>query len=129
MRTYVDEHDELKIVRKTFYNLSWYNGFVKDTYETNKVKHFELILASNGFDLSTQGQPNRLAKETRNQQSQVVAELNDELFMEYLAPETDHFLPKFTKLIDTLLYLQPPANDPEVLIRSKDIIMDKSKRG
>ena len=57
-----------------------------------------------------------------------MAELNDELFMEYLAPETDHSLPKFTKLIDTLVYLQLPANDPQVLIRFKDIIMDKWKR-
>ena len=85
-------------------------------------------MASNGFDLSTQGQPKRLAKETRNQHSQVVAELNDELFMEYLTPGTDHSLPKFTKLIYTLVYLQPPANDPQVLIRFKDIIMDKWKR-
>jgi hypothetical protein len=41
--TYVDEYDQIQVVKNTFFNLYCYNEFVRDTYETNKVKHFELI--------------------------------------------------------------------------------------
>jgi hypothetical protein len=82
--TYVDEYDQIQVVKNTFFNLYCYNEFVRDTYDTNKVKHFELILAQNGFNLSSQGDVQKLAKETRSHQSELAQELNEELFTEYL---------------------------------------------
>ena len=35
--TYVDEFDQLQVVKNTFFNLYCYNEYVKDIYETNKV--------------------------------------------------------------------------------------------
>ena len=60
--TYIDEHDQIQVVRNTFFNLYCYNEFVRDTYETNKVKHFELILRENGFKLSSEGAPKKWTK-------------------------------------------------------------------
>ena len=113
------------MVRNTFFNLYCYNEFIKDTYETNKVKHFELILSGNGFELSSQGVPAKLAKETRSQQSQVVQELNEELFTQYL--ETDQKSdPKFQKIYQAIEYLKMPFS-PEHLIKHKELILDKWK--
>jgi hypothetical protein len=124
--TYIDENDQIQVVRNTFFNLYCYNEFVKDTYETNKVKHFELILAKNGFKLSAQGVPTRLAKETRNQQSQLVEAINEELFTEFLQTEVNSDL-KFQNIVKAISYLKLPMGSPEILTKFKDVIMDQWK--
>ena len=111
-------------MRNTFFNLYCYNEFVRDIYETNKVKHFELILRDNGFDLSSQGAPKKLAKETRNQQSEAMKELNDELFSQYLESEVKGD-EKFKAINKTVEYLKLPMDDLETLTLYKDIILDK----
>ena len=45
----VNENDEEILNENTFFNLFCYNEYVKDTYETNKLKHFEQLLLKNGF--------------------------------------------------------------------------------
>jgi hypothetical protein len=62
--TYIGEHDQIQVVKNMCFNLYCYHEFVRDTYETNKVKHFELIFAGNGFNLSSQGGVKKLAKES-----------------------------------------------------------------
>jgi hypothetical protein len=123
--TYVDEFDQIQVVKNTLFNLHCYNEFVKDTYETNKVKHFEFILAGNVFELSSQGVPAKLAKEARSQQSQLTEAMGDELFTEYREAEvkTDQ---KFQGITRAREYLKLPFV-PEVLTQFKDIIMDKWK--
>jgi hypothetical protein len=32
------------------------NGFTRDTYASNRVRHFELILLKNGFELTQEGE-------------------------------------------------------------------------
>ena len=123
--TYIDEHDELQVVRNTFFNLYCYNEFVKDIYETNKVKHFELILTQNGFVLSSEGSLNRIAKETKQQQKHRVDAINDDLFNEFL--ESDHKSDdKFQSISKAIEYLKVPMC-PEYLIKFKGIILDKWK--
>ena len=123
--TYVDEYDQIQVVKNTFFNLYCYNEYVKDVYETNKVKHFENILTQNGFSLSSKGVLAKLAKETRNQQSQVNQELNDEPFTEYLETDQKTDL-KFQKITQAIVYLKLPPS-PEHLIKHKEIILDKWK--
>jgi hypothetical protein len=81
------------------------------------VKHFELILASNGFNLSSQGVLAQLAKETRSQQSQVIQDLSEELFAEYLATDNKSYR-KFQKISQAIEYLKLPFS-PEHLIKHK----------
>ena len=55
--TYIDENDQIQVVRNTVFNLYCYNEFVRNTCETHKVKHVELILRENGLKLSSEGAP------------------------------------------------------------------------
>ena len=121
--TYIDEKDELQVVRNTFFNLYCYNEFVKDIYETNKVKHFELLLVENGFVLSSEGSLNRIAKETKQHQSQLVQELTEELFNEFLESE-NKLDEKFFNINLAIEYLKVPESE---VTRFKDIILDKWK--
>ena len=79
--TYLDENDELKIVENAFFNLFCYNEFVKDIYDSNKLKHFELILKDNGFNMSAVGTKDKATLDID------VDELNDALFDEFLKSE------------------------------------------
>jgi hypothetical protein len=60
---------------------------VKDTYETNKVKHFEHILTKNGFKLSSQGAPAKISPDKKAQQAQIITDINDAMFEEFLESE------------------------------------------
>ena len=122
--TYIDENDEVKVVRNTFFNLYCYNEFVKDTYETNKVKHFEDILANNGFKLSSQGAPAKVSPETKAQQTQVMADINDTMFEEFIE-SSSKFEDKYQNLVKTIQYLKLPIDDREALTTYKDEIMSK----
>jgi len=79
--TYLDENDEFKIIENTFFNLFYYNEFVKDIYESNKLKHFELIVQENGFNMSSEGDKDKANIEID------LNELNDTLFENFLQSE------------------------------------------
>jgi hypothetical protein len=66
--TYLDENDELQVVENTFYKLWCQNEFDKDTFETNKLKHYELLLKENGFTLSEVGEPAKLSSQEKHEQ-------------------------------------------------------------
>lgn len=57
---YIDEFDEIKISNSTFTKLYIYIQYVKDIYNTNKLKHFQLILEQNEFELSEVGEKKKL---------------------------------------------------------------------
>ena len=42
--TYLDEEDRVQVIQNTFFNLFCYNEYVRDLYESNQLKHFELFL-------------------------------------------------------------------------------------
>ena len=54
--TYLDEHDQVQVVKNTFFNLYCLNEFTRDTYASNRIRHFELILLQNGFALTQEGE-------------------------------------------------------------------------
>ena len=42
--TYLDEHDHIQVVKNTFFTLYCHNEFIRDIYDSNKIRHVELIL-------------------------------------------------------------------------------------
>ena len=52
MTMYIDEDDQIKMSNNSFFNLFCYNEYVKDTYNTNKLSHYENILIENKFILN-----------------------------------------------------------------------------
>jgi hypothetical protein len=59
----VDENDQQKVIKNTFFKLFCYNEYVKDVYKSNIKIHFEQLLKQNGFVLSTTGEKKKLEKE------------------------------------------------------------------
>ena len=122
--TYIDENDELKFVHNTFFNLYCYNEFVKDVYASNKMKHFELILEQNGFDITVEGEPQTLSKQEKQVQRDIVEEIAEELFEDFLTT-TDITLPKFEALLKNIGYLHLDPTDRETLQKFKKTVMSK----
>jgi hypothetical protein len=52
----IDELEGLKVCKNKFFKLFCYNEYVIDTYNTNKLLHFENILCNNLFNLSVVGE-------------------------------------------------------------------------
>ena len=63
--TVMNEQDDILFYKNSFFNLYCYNEYVKDIYNTNKIKHFELILESQGFDLKEEGEIRPLSSEDK----------------------------------------------------------------
>ena len=65
-----------------------------------------------------------MPKETRSQQSEIIRDINDELFTQYLESEVkgDETFQAISKSVE---YLRLPMTDRETLTEYKDIILDK----
>ena len=125
--TYLDENDELKFSHNTFFNLYCYNLYVSDLYHSNQIKHFELILEENGFNLSVEGVSRELlSKSEKKAQRDVVNDIATELFEEFIASETKED-DKFQTIRKNLEYLKLDVNDVEALRKYKETILDKYK--
>jgi len=116
--TYLDEDDEFKVIENTFFNLFCYNEFVKDIYESNKLRHFQLILEENGFNMSTEGDKDKANIEID------LDEMTDALFDEFLQSDTPTDK-KYTTFMKHIEYLGLDLNDKETLTKFKEIIQDK----
>ena len=123
--TYLDESDELKFAHNTFFNLYCYNLYVADLYNSNRIKHFELILAEGGFNLSVEGVAREvLSKVERNAMRDVVDDIANELYDEFLASNCKSD-PKFQIIMKNLEYLKVNPNDVEALTKYREIILNK----
>ena len=123
--TYLDENDELKFAHNTFFNLYCYNLYVADLYNSNRIKHFELILAEGGSDLSVEGVAREvLSKVERNAMRDVVDDIANELYDEFLASNCKSD-PKFQIIMKNLEYLKVNPNDVEALTKYREIILNK----
>jgi hypothetical protein len=90
------------------------------------VKHFELILEQNGFNLTAESMPTKLSKDEKSAQKALVDDNIDELFNEFLT--TDNILePKFNIILSNLNYLYIRPDDKETIIKFKEIITNKFK--
>ena len=118
--TYLDEEDRLQVVENTFFNLFCYNEYVKDLYDSNKLKHFELILEENGFNMTTQGEKHKASLDIDMDVIQL------ELYEEFMNTTNPHE-PKYKPLLSHINYLGISHDDKHNLDKFKDIIMDKHK--
>ena len=57
----VDQLDGIKISKNMFYKLFIYNEYVRDTYHTNILFHYENILKQNKFIVSSSGNNNEIS--------------------------------------------------------------------
>jgi len=125
--TFLDENDEVQLVENTFYKLWMQNEYDKDTFETNKLKHYELLLVENGFTLSNVGLPNKMSSKEKEQYKLTMEAVTEELFNEFLNAENRN-VAKFEKLNDAVKYLGLQNESNETLKLYKEYLMDKFKR-
>lgn len=127
--TYIDEDDELKIIKNMFYNLYIYNEYVKDIYNTNKTEHYKNILIENGFKLSEMNKttPTEKGGHDTFKPRDIMNEIKDEIFNEYLeaSEEERENEGKFDQIKNNLIYLNLLNIDNNKLIWFKDIIINK----
>ena len=122
--SYIDEFDEVRVVQNTFLNLYCYNAWVKDLYASNKLMHFQLLLNTNGFKLSSEGEVATLGKNEEAHQTEVVTALTTELFDEFLAAR-NKYDDKYTNFLKQVDYLKLPIDQPEILKQYQTVITDK----
>ena len=121
----LDENDDDKIIENSFFNRFCYNEYVKEIYNTNKIKHYELILEHNGFKISSTESIKKLNKEVVNEMKEVKEQSNEEIFNDILdnidnIGNIEH-LDKYYKKIQLL---QLPHNK-ETILKYKDVIINK----
>jgi len=120
----IDDNDEEKINENTFFNLFCYDEYVKDTYKTNKLKHFEDILINKGFILSVIGENKEM--DDKEDFKALKTEYDEKLFYEFIETKEENKkqnkFNSFNEHIETfkLHYL---TNDE--LIKIQSCIMNK----
>ncbi len=85
--TYLDENDEVQVIRHTFFNLYCLNEFIRDTFASNKLRHFELILEQNGFELTEQSEKEKVDV------AGMIEEINEQIFDLSLKRQIGHRTP------------------------------------
>ena len=127
--TYVDDFDELKFSHNTFFKLFCYNEFVNDVFASNKIKHFECFLEQNGFHLSMQGEAAKLSKEEKGVQKDLMDQIADETFEEFLTTGipggSNIHDSKFKNLFKQITYLSLNPLDCETLRKFKATLLNK----
>jgi hypothetical protein len=124
----IDADDNSVILENMFFNLFCYNEYVKDTFETNKLLHFEHILRNEGFVLSAVGDKNKLEKDVIKEAEEIQDEYNEELFNEFVGSSKDKRSDvKFFKLAENIDALSLTGVNKETLNKYKHILVDKNK--
>ena len=89
MSMYIDEDDNIKMSNNGFFNLFCYNEYVKDTYNTNKLYHYENILLENKFVLSNKGEQSKNIDSSLKFDMKIIKiEINDKIFDDFLTDRT-----------------------------------------
>ena len=89
MSMYIDEDDNIKMSNNGFFNLFCYNEYVKDTYNTNKLYHYENILLENKFVLSNKGEQSKNIDSSLKFDMKIIKiEINDKIFDDFLIDRT-----------------------------------------
>jgi hypothetical protein len=84
----LNKNDEACIIENQFYEIFCYNEYIKDCYNTNKRIHYEQILKSKGFVLSTEGNEKKLSKENKKEIKSIM--LNIDIIDQYLKDEKEN---------------------------------------
>ena len=128
--TVINEEDDILFYKNSFFNLYCYNEYVKDIYNTNKIKHFELILESQGFDLKEEGIIRSLSSEDKkiliDSESQLIEEQwNKYLKMDWEQRETSE---KYKNITSNINYYNLFNKSNEVLEEYKEYILNNHKK-
>ena len=123
----MNENDDETINENTFFNLFCYNEYVKDIYQTNKVKHYQELLKMNGFKLLEEGEIKQM---TNKKEFDTLREgYYDDLFNEYIETKLEernlNDIIKFNIINDHLTTFQILGKSNEDLIKIKNCIMNK----
>ena len=126
----MNEQDDILFYKKSFFNLYCYNEYVQYIYNTNKIKHFELILESQGFDLKEEGEIRPLSSEDKNILIESEIALLEEQWDNYLKMnpeqrETSEKYKNITSNINDYNWFNKPN---EVLEEYKEYILNNHKK-
>ena len=119
--TYLDEFDQIQVVKNTFFNLYCLNEFALDVYSSNRVRHYELILEQNGFKISQEGEKALLNA------SAMMEEINETIFEKFVESEDRMTNAKFNQLVRNIGYLKLDPFDREALAKHKEVIINKRR--
>ena len=124
--TYIDEDDNMTVVKNMFYKLYIYNEYVQDIYRTNKTEHYKLILKENGFQISEKKRVNIDGDAEEQSVKEIMDDIREELFNDYLkATPSERQHNKFSQLRSNLEYLKIERVDNDTLTTFKDIVINK----
>jgi hypothetical protein len=119
----VDENDQQKVIKNTFFKLFCYNEYVKDVYKSNIKIHFEQLLKQNGFILSTVGEKKKLEKEVKGEMKGLTEEITTEKFDNFInASGNDKTKAKYKPFNDRINILRLNVEDKEQLLQHSDEI-------
>jgi hypothetical protein len=103
-----------------------YNEYTNDILNTDKYRHFRDILIHNGFTLEEQCEAKRLQKDTRAELTELVNDVSNELWDEYLTSDikgkTDD---KYDNIRTNLELLGLIGQDNETLNEHEKVITNK----
>jgi hypothetical protein len=119
----IDENDQQKVIKNTFFKLFCYNEYVKDVYKSNIKIHFEQLLKQNGFVLSTVGEKKKLEKEVNKQMKGLTEEIEIATFESFInASENDKTKAKYKPFMDRVKILRLDSNNKEEVQLYSDAI-------
>jgi hypothetical protein len=126
----VDENDQQKVIKNTFFKLFCYNEYVKDVYKSNIKIHFEHLLKQNGFLLSTTGEKKKLEKVVKGQMKELTTEITTETFNNFInASGDDKTKAKYKPFMDRIKILTLDSNNKEQLLQyTNEVGSEKSFR-
>jgi hypothetical protein len=117
----VDENDQQKVIKNTFFKLFCYNEYVKDVYKSNIKIHFEQLLKQNGFVLSTVGEKKKLEKDMKGQMKGLTEEITTETFDNFInASGNDKTKAKYKPFMDRINILRLDSTNKEELLQYSD---------
>lgn len=126
IRFTTDDRVELDLDDK-YFNLYCYNEYLNDTYETNKLLHYEQILLNEGFELIIEENIKKpLNKEIINEMKEIKEENDDILFGQFLKSSTiekqNNIL--FKRIYDACYILNLDLENNDLLNNYKDILLN-----
>jgi len=126
MSLYVDEDDNIKMSNNTFFNLFCYNEYVKDTYNTNKLSHFEEILKQNKFILDSRGEKSKIEQDIKIEMTDLRTDIDDNFFNDFLTSDNRKD-EKFKVILERIDLLNLPINNDETLTQYKEYLLNPHK--
>jgi hypothetical protein len=79
MSLYLDEYDNIRMSNDSFFKLFCYNEYVKDTYNTNKLSHYENILRENKFVLNSIVDKIKISEDIKAEMADLRSDINEAL--------------------------------------------------